>query len=63
MEVARIVCMECGRTIRDLKVEHGLVSHGLCVECGEEFARQIEGLEPEGSPSPGYAPFALAAAR
>ncbi len=63
MEVARVVCMQCGRTIRDFKIESGLVSHGLCVECGAEFARQIEDLGPEDAPAFAQAPLpALAAA-
>ena len=55
--------MQCGRTIRDFKVEKGLVSHGLCVDCGAEFAREIDSLEPVGMASFEYAPLALAAAR
>jgi len=63
VEVARIVCMQCGRTIRDFKVEKGLVSHGLCVDCGAEFAREIECLGSEEMMSFEYPPLALAAAR
>ena len=63
MEVARIVCMQCGRTIRDFKVEKGLVSQGLCVDCGAEFAREIDCLGREGMASFEYAPLALATAR
>ena len=63
MEVARVVCMQCGRTIRDFKLETGLVSHGLCVDCGAEFARQIDSLEPEDVFPFEHAPLTLAAAR
>lgn len=64
MEVARVVCMQCGRTIREFKIETGLVSHGLCVECGAEFAREIDALEPEEAPAFERVPFGvLAAAR
>ncbi len=45
METARIVCMQCGRVIRDFRLESGLVSHGICVDCAAEFARQIEELD------------------
>ncbi len=51
METARIVCMQCGRVIRDFRLESGLVSHGLCVDCAAEFARQIEELDPSEAPS------------
>lgn len=64
VEIARVVCMQCGRTIRDFKIESGLVSHGLCVDCGAEFARQIDALEPDDAPALAQAPLAvLAAAR
>jgi DNA-directed RNA polymerase subunit RPC12/RpoP len=63
VEVERIVCMQCGRTIRDFKVANGLVSHGLCVDCGAEFAREIEALEPVQASSFELPPLALAAAR
>ena len=46
VETARIVCMQCGRVIRDFRLESGLVSHGICVDCAAEFARQIEELDP-----------------
>jgi hypothetical protein len=55
--------MQCGHTIRDFKVEKGLVSHGLCVDCGEEFAREIDCLGREEMASFEYAPLALATAR
>ncbi len=37
--------MQCGRVIRDFRRESGLVSHGICVDCAAEFARQIEELD------------------
>jgi hypothetical protein len=55
--------MQCGRTIRDFKTESSLVSHGLCVQCGAEFAREIDSIELEQVSCFEYAPFAIAAAR
>jgi DNA-directed RNA polymerase subunit RPC12/RpoP len=45
VETAKIVCMQCGRVIRDFRLESGLVSHGICVDCAAEFARLIEELD------------------
>ncbi len=61
MEIKRIVCMQCGRVIRDFGLEAGMESHGLCTECSAEFARQIDALAParapayEGPPLPAFA--------
>ena len=40
--VAKLVCMQCGITIRDFGVPDGCVSHGLCHECAEDYAKEIE---------------------
>jgi hypothetical protein len=46
VEISRIVCMQCGRVIRETKVKGGLVSHGLCIDCAEVFAREIDSIDP-----------------
>jgi hypothetical protein len=46
MEISRIVCMQCGRTIRDFGMATGLISHGLCAGCADMFAREIDRLMP-----------------
>jgi len=64
VEIARIVCMQCERVIRDFGVDSGLLSHGLCTDCAAEFAREIERLEPRDPPPLGPTPYpALARAR
>jgi hypothetical protein len=64
VEIKRVVCMECGRVIRDMGLETGMVSHGLCTGCAADFARQIEALEVQEPTALEVAPLpALAVAR
>ena len=41
-KVSKVVCMQCGITIRDFRIEDGSISHGLCGECAHDYAREID---------------------
>ena len=40
--VAKVVCMQCGITIRDFRIEGGSISHGLCGPCAHDYAKEID---------------------
>ena len=40
--VAKVVCMQCGITIRDFRIDGGLISHGLCAPCAHGYAKEID---------------------
>lgn len=36
------VCAWCQRVLVDELMQHGLVSHGICMECADKVRRELE---------------------